>query len=198
MARAFARWCVGPESLELYLQRTFDFVADAVARLCGADRATALVVEAIRAFEPVHREAMRRLAVGPRLLRVMVGPGRYLTAPMAWSGAWALNGAARRRSAVRAVLSEVARETGRASRHPGLGRRMGRAVGLAGLGVLGAGITSVVVHRALDVEALYTNLLDEVEALLLYGSVSEDPGERGYGVGLVDLMIRLEASSREP
>jgi len=193
--RDFAQWSLGVDSMDRHLDKTFDLVREAASARCGPTKAGALVDAAEVEFESVRREVRRRLRVGPALLRFFAGPARYFVAPSLWWGRWCLDGAARRRSAVRAVLTDVAEETGLRRSAPSMVRRAGRLSLLIGLGALGAGLTSVFVHRALDIRSLYAHHLDEVEGLLLYGSVSEDPNARRYGVGLLDVMARLDALS---
>ena len=57
-----------------------------------------------------------------------------------------------------------------------------------------AGLVAAVAHRALDVRAMYGAVLDDVEALVLYGSVSDEPGARRFGPGLVDIMMEFEGA----
>ncbi len=191
LARAFARESLGPDALDRHLSRTFAQVQAALARRHGATWAAEQVEGARRDFEPVRQEAARLLSVRPRLLRAILGPARYLAVPLFWVGAWSLDGGARRRQAAR----DVVRELGISRRPPrGIAARAAGAVLMGSMCVLGAGLVAAVAHRALDVRAMYGAMLDDVEALVLYGSVSDEPGARRFGPGLVDIMMELEGA----
>lgn len=194
-AERFARLCMDPDALDAHLLQTFNLVTDALARRHGEARALALSRQAWRDFSPVRREALRRLRVGPPWLRPFLGPPRFLAGPLGWGVWWVIDAGARRRSAVRAVLRDVSPAFADGDRlRRGWQGELARGVWFGGLCVLAGGLTSALACRLLDVERMVADMLDEVEELLLFGSLSDDPLAPSYGEGLLALLARLEAA----
>lgn len=194
-ARAFARWCLGTESVELFLARTFDLVGDALARKHGHAMASELVEDAVDRFEPVRREVVRRLLTGPSKLRPALWPTRYLAAPALWGAAWLVFGG-RQPSAERVAREVVVEALGRLGQDTeGIVKppHHARRLALAGLlCVVGATLGASALYRALDTSAIYQAHLEDLEDLLLFGAPQRAPQEV-HGPGLLTLLAELEA-----
>ncbi len=194
LSTSFERHCLGPMALDAYFERTFGFVEQALVTRHGQEAAHKIMVEARLDFGPVRQEALRRLTVGPALLRPFLSPARYATAPALWALVWLASTGARRRAAVRTVLREVAPALAQGDRiQRGLGALAGRWALMGGLCVLGASVASTASCHVLDVAAMYADMLDGVEAIVLYGSEGDDPEhDTHYGLGLVDVLTQLD------
>jgi len=191
LARAFSRWCIGPDSLNLFIAETFTFLYDALERRHGEEVADRRIREAIERFAPVRLEVLRRLAVGPRVVRVLTGPTAHMAVPAVWAAA-------------RVSLGQRRVQDGLQERH--LAERLGAVFGaevqpsgalpepilaaLAGLAVIvGASATATAGYRLLPMQAQYTELLNEAEYLLLDGFIDEDAP---LGAGLLEVVARLD------
>lgn len=194
LARAFSRWCVGPESLNLFLAETFSFLYDALERRHGAERTEARVREAIERFAPVRLEVLRRLTVGPRAVRVLSGPTAHMAVPALWAASSVTIGQRRADEALRGqdLAERVRRSLGVEVQPEGA---MPEPVKIAFVGlamIVGASAAATVGYRMLPMEQQYTDLLDEVEYLLLDGFIEKDDEQEVFGPGLLEIVARLD------
>jgi hypothetical protein len=189
-----SRWSLSPEAVDLFLERTFDLVGDALARRHGHVVASELIQEAVDIFRPVRYEALRRLITGPTQLRPALWPTRYLAAPALWTAASVASGVrvtGAEKTARRVVLEALARAGVDTSRLRPPRRRLRRMMLGAALSLLGAAVGGTVAYHAADTLALYTAHLNDIEDLLLLGYTQREP-EQKYGEGLLSLMGRLQ------
>lgn len=191
LARAFARWCIGPDALNTFLSETFGFLRDALTRRHGPEGADLRLRAAVDAFAPTRLEVLRRLATGPRVVRVFSGPTAHMTVPALWLAANAVAGhrRAQEQAAFQSVVSRLKASFGADLRPRGA---LPPAVQLAagGLAVIfGAACAATAAYRVLDMETLYVDLLNDAETLLLDGVLD---GEAPVGPGLLDIIEALE------
>lgn len=196
MARAFARWCLGPEAVDGFVVRTFDLVGDALARRVGHAQASELCEDAADMYLPTRREALRRVLVGPEVLRVLSGPGTYFATPMLAGAASMLLGPSDRLdpetlTLVRAALMRLGVPT-RAQARPG--DKLRRLALTTGLSILGAGVITTSAYHFVDLHGIYARHLESIEDILLFGQTAHDGTDcPSYGPGLLELLSKLEA-----
>lgn len=194
LSRAMSRWSLSPESVDLFLERTFDLVGDALARRHGHVVASELIQEAVDIYRPVRHEALRRLITGPTPLRPALWPTRYLAAPALWSAASLISGVrvtGAEKTARRVVLEALERAGVDTSRLRPPKRRLRRLALGAALSLLGAAVGSTAAYHAAHTLELYTAQLNDIEDILLLGFAQSQP-EVTYGEGLLSLLERLQ------
>ncbi len=195
MSRAFARWCLGPDAVNGYANRTFNLVGDALARRVGHAQASELCEDASDAYLPTVREALRRVLVGPETLRALSGPGTYFATPLiAGAGSMILGGPERLDAETLTLVRLALMRLGVPTRHePRAGDTLRRLALTAGLSVLGAGVISTATYHFVDLHGIYTRYLESIEDVLLFGQTDHDGTDRPtYGPGLLEIVGRLE------
>lgn len=187
ISKAFARWCIGPVALDLFINQTFGLLQDALGRRHGVDRARELIAEATERLAPTRTMAMHELAKGPVLIRVLSGPGSYLVAPALWLGASLVVGAGRReRERTESMLSKL---IGTAiSNHDEQAWMRAAAGGL--MSVATAAVIASVGYRVARTGDMYRRFLVDIETLICTGARSDE--DEPVGPGLLAIVSDLD------
>jgi hypothetical protein len=177
LSRRFAVHCLDVETVDALIGRTFDLIADALAREIGHVGASELVEEAADRYVPTRREILRRVVAGPDRLRPLLSPVTLLTAPCLMGCASALLPES---PLVRAPAWKRWSLTG-------------------ALTALGAALCSTSAYHFLHLHEAYRRHVESIEDVLLFGSSAHD-GEHhlGYGPGLLDVVAALERHRSTP
>ena len=194
-ARSFARWCLGPDAVDGFVIRTFDLVGDALARRIGHAQASELCEDAADSYLGTRREALRRVLVGPEVLRLLSGPGMYFATPMVAGAASLVLGPSERLDQETLVLlrAALARLGVPVRTLPRPGDRLRRLMLSQALSILGAGVVSTAIYHFVDLHGIYTRHLESIEDIVLFGQTDHDGADKPrYGPGLLQLVGELE------
>lgn len=189
LSEAFARWCIGPVGLDLFINQTMGLLQDALARRHGRERAQELIDGAIESFGAVRANALHHLARGPRTVSLVCGPSSYLVAPAVWLAVSTLAGAGRReRERTETRYGRALRGLIGAPPRKRLAQARAATAGL--LTVATAAVAATVGTRITEPAEDYRHLLVEVETMILTGGFDD---KEPVGMGLLEIVASLDA-----